>query len=48
MEWTIQAVYMTVYIHAPKNMKKKLLLRYIVSHMEIDCKEKNAPKMNEY
>ena len=31
--------------HVPKKMKKKLLLRYRVSHMEIDCKEQKAPKM---
>jgi hypothetical protein len=30
---------MTIYIHVPKNMKKKLFLRYRVSHMKIDCKE---------
>jgi hypothetical protein len=48
MEKTIQVVYMIVYIHVPKNMKKKLLLRYIVSHMEIDCKEQKAPKMVEH
>jgi hypothetical protein len=48
MEQTIQVVYMTIYIHVPKKMKKKLLLRYIVSHMEIDCKEKKAPKMTEH
>ena len=45
MEQTIQVVYMTVYIYVPKKMKKKLLLRYKVSHMEIDCKEQKAPKM---
>jgi hypothetical protein len=32
----------------PKKMKKKLLLRCKVSHMEIDCKEKKAPKMIEH
>jgi hypothetical protein len=27
--------------------KKGTFVRYIVSHMEIDCKEKKAPKMTE-
>jgi hypothetical protein len=48
MEKIILVVNMTVYIHVPKKMKKKLLLRYKVSHMEIDCKEKKAPKMTEH
>ena len=50
MEQTLQVVYMTVYFHVPKKMKKKkkLILRYRVSHMEIDCKEQKAPKMNEH
>jgi hypothetical protein len=39
---------MTVYIHVPKKMNNKLLLRYIVSHMEIDCKEQKAPKITEH
>jgi hypothetical protein len=44
---------MTVYIHVPKKKRTKLkpsgkkgtFARYKVSHMEIDCKEKKAPKM---
>ena len=36
---------MTEYIHVPKKIKNKLLLRYIISHMEIDCREHKAPKM---
>jgi hypothetical protein len=42
MDQTIQVVYMTIYIHVPKKMKKKLFLRYKVSHMEIDYKEQKA------
>ena len=40
---------MTVYIHVPKKKKTKkgTFARYIVSHMEIDCKEKKSPKMTE-
>ena len=45
MDQTIQIVYMIIYIHVPKKMKNKLLLRYKVSHMEIDCMEQKAPKM---
>jgi hypothetical protein len=45
MKQITQVVYMTVYIHVPKKMKKKLFLRSRVSHMEIDCKEQKAPKM---
>jgi hypothetical protein len=43
-----QIMYMTVYIHVPKNTKKNLFLRYKVSHMEIDCNEQKAPKMIEH
>jgi hypothetical protein len=43
-----QTMYMTIYIHVPKKMKKKLFLRSRVSHMEIDCKEQKAPKMTEH
>jgi hypothetical protein len=40
---------MTVYIHVPKKkkMKKGTFARYIVSNMEIDCKEQKASKMIE-
>jgi hypothetical protein len=48
MEHNIQVLYMTVYIHVPKKMKKKLLLRYRLYHMEIDCKEQKAPNMTEH
>jgi hypothetical protein len=44
MKQTIQAVYITVYIHVLKKMKKKLSLRYRVSHMEMDCKEQEGSK----
>jgi hypothetical protein len=48
-------VYTTIYIHAPKKKRTKLkpsgkkdtFVRYKVYHMEIDCKEKKAPKMTE-
>jgi hypothetical protein len=43
-----QTMYMIVYIHLPNKMKKKLFLRYKVSHMEIDCNEKKAPKMTNH
>jgi hypothetical protein len=38
---------MVVYIHVPKRKKSKkgTFARYIVSHMDINCKEKKAPKM---
>jgi hypothetical protein len=40
---------MTIYIHVPKKKKTKKgnFERYIVSHMEIDCKEHKAPNMTE-
>jgi hypothetical protein len=45
---TTQVMYMTVYIHVPKKMKKKLFLRSKVSHMKIDYKEQKALKMTEH
>jgi hypothetical protein len=36
---------MTAYTHVPKKMKNKIFLRYRLSHVEIDCNEKKAPKM---
>jgi hypothetical protein len=48
MKQTTQVVYMTVYIHVSKKMKKKLFLRSSVSHMEINCKEQKAPKMTKH
>jgi hypothetical protein len=42
-----QTMYMIIYIHVPKKMKKKLFLRSRVTHMEIDCKEQKAPKMTD-
>jgi hypothetical protein len=42
-----QITYMIVCIHVPKKMKKKIFLRYTISHMEIDCKEQKTPKMTE-
>jgi hypothetical protein len=41
-----QTMYMFIYV--PYKMKKKLFLRYKVSHMEIDYKERKAPKMIEH
>jgi hypothetical protein len=34
-----KTMYMTLYIHVQKKMKKKLFMRSKISHMEIDCKD---------
>ena len=44
--WSRLSKLYTFYV--PKKMKKTLLLRYKVSHIEIDCNEQKAPKMTEH
>jgi hypothetical protein len=43
-----QTMYITIYTHVPKKMKKKLFLRYKLYHVEIDCEEWKAPKMTKH